>query len=31
MTVAIHNPASIPVKGTRVAVPDSQFTVGIFN
>ena len=31
MTVALHNPASIPVTGTRIPVPDSKFTVLIFN
>lgn len=27
MTLAIHNPSSINVTGTRVAVPDSKFSV----
>lgn len=27
MTLAIHNPSSINVTGTRIAVPDAKFSV----
>jgi len=27
MTLAIHNPSSINITGTRIAVPDEKFSV----